>query len=40
MTISYNTPDEFYDGIYALTVKGLTFEADGSTLKITLTGGF
>jgi hypothetical protein len=45
-SIKFETPEKFYDAIYALTVKGLTFEAydaDASmcgTYLIVLTGGY
>ena len=38
--ITYNTESAFYNGIYALVEKGLTFEANGSKLTITITGGY
>ena len=40
MTIEYQNESSFYDGIYALTLKGLTFQADGDKLIIKLTGGY
>lgn len=40
MTITYENIDDFYAGIYNLVTKGLMFEADGSKLTITLTGGY
>ena len=36
----YNTEQGFYDGLLALTERGLTFTADPNTLTITLTGGY
>jgi len=45
-SIKFETADKFYDAIYALTTKGLTFEAydvDASTCGtylIVLTGGY
>lgn len=40
MTITHQTEHDFYDTIEALVKKGLTFEANGSTYTITLTGGY
>lgn len=40
MTITYPCETTFYEGIYQLVQKGLTFEADRRTLTITLLGGF
>jgi len=40
MKIYYKTTEQFYEGIYQLTVKGLTFEADADTLTITVLGGY
>lgn len=40
MKIYCYTAEEFYDAIYALVVKGLTFDADVVKLTITLTGGY
>jgi hypothetical protein len=40
MSISYCNADDFYNGVYELVVKGLTFEADFESLTITLTGGY
>jgi hypothetical protein len=40
MIIHVANAEEFYAVIYALVVKGLTFEADYSRLKISLTGGY
>jgi hypothetical protein len=40
MTITYQTEDQFYNGIYQLVLKGLTFEANGDKLSITLLGGY
>jgi hypothetical protein len=39
MTIRYDDSEQFYNGIYALVEKGLSFEADHSELKIELNGG-
>lgn len=38
--IRYPSPDAFHDGVLALTMRGLTFEACASSLTVTLTGGF
>ena len=38
--LRYNEASEFYDGILHLTMRGLTFEADPTSLTITLLGGF
>lgn len=40
MVISYSTEQDFYVGIENLVKKGLTFDANGSTLTITVTGGY
>lgn len=40
MTITYNTMEDFYQGIQALVERGLEFNANGSTLTIQLTGGY
>lgn len=40
MTIKYRTQEQFYEGIYQLVLKGLTFEANGDKLSITLLGGY
>ena len=40
MTIEYQNESSFFDAIFALVQKGLTFEADGENLTIRLTGGF
>jgi hypothetical protein len=40
MIIHVHDADEFFTVIYGLVVKGLTFEADFSRLKISLTGGY
>lgn len=40
MTIEYQNESSFYDGIYSLVLKGLTFQADGEKLTIKLTGGY
>jgi len=40
MSITYETAEAFYIGIIALTKAGLTFEANGEKLEITLTGGY
>ena len=40
MTIEYTSTAAFYEGIYQLTIKGLTFKADGDRLLITLLGGY
>lgn len=38
MTIKFNTSEEFYDGIYAMTSRNLMFKADFDTLTIIITG--
>ena len=40
MKIKYMTIEDFYDGVYRLVVKGLTFEARYDNLEIILTGGY
>ena len=40
MTIQYDDFHDFYEGIYHLVKKGLTFEADYTKLTIKLLGGF
>jgi hypothetical protein len=40
MKIICQTDAQFYDACYAMLVRGATFEANHSTLTITLTGGF
>lgn len=39
-TITYANAEMFYDGIYELTKRGMTFKADADLLTITLTGGY
>jgi hypothetical protein len=38
--ITYTTTEDFYNGILELLKRGITFDADASQLKVTLTGGF
>jgi len=38
--IIYANADDFYAGIEECVKRGLTFEADGSTYSIVLTGGY
>ena len=38
--IQCTTQAEFFDAIYQLTVRGLTFEANVASYTITLTGGY
>jgi len=38
--LTYNTEKAFYDGLLALTERGLVFTADPNLLTITLTGGY
>jgi hypothetical protein len=40
MTIIYSNVDDFYAGVYALVVKGLTFKARFDLLQIELLGGY
>ena len=40
MSIEYRNAEDFYSGIHALIVKGLTFRADYDGLVIYLTGGY
>jgi hypothetical protein len=39
-TIVYGNLEEMHTGIAALVREGVTFEADASTLTVTLTGGY
>lgn len=38
--IKYLSAADFYDGVLALTERGLVFEADFASLTLTLNGGF
>jgi hypothetical protein len=40
MTIQYIDSNSFYDGIYQMVTRGLTFEADATAMTIKLTGGY
>lgn len=40
MVICYTADESFYEGIYELVKRGLTFEADAQDLSIKLTGGY
>ena len=40
MLIHCNDREDFLETIDGLVRRGLTFKADGSTLEITLLGGF
>tara|TARA_Y100000401_G_scaffold28248_1_gene20450 strand:+ start:1236 stop:1358 length:123 start_codon:yes stop_codon:yes gene_type:complete len=40
MIIKYHHAEDFYTGIQALIMKGLTFEANYTELTIKLLGGF
>ena len=40
MTITHSTAQQFYDTVYAMTVRGLTFTANADTLTVTLLGGY
>ena len=38
--ITYHDAKNFYAGIAAAVIAGLTFTADGDALKIVFTGGY
>jgi hypothetical protein len=40
MTIHYHSESDFYEGVYQLVKKGLTFKAHFDQMTIELLGGY